>query len=178
MTDRTMPILETERLSLCQLKIEDAPFIYELLNSPEWIQYIGDREIRTLDDARNYIEKGPMSSYSRNGFGLYLTRLKTDDTPIGLCGLIKRETLAHPDIGFAFLSEFMGKGFAFESASAVLKQGKTSLGLETILAITDTNNQRSIKLLKRLGLLFEKTITLPPEEKELLLFSSKLIQVI
>jgi ribosomal-protein-alanine N-acetyltransferase len=173
MESETMTILETQRLSLSQLHVADALFIYELLNSPGWLQFIGDRGIKTLDDARNYIEKGPQASYAKHGFGLYLVKLKTDDTSIGICGLIKREALMHPDIGFAFLTEFIGKGYAFESASAVLNHGRTVLGLDPILAITNPDNQRSIGLLEKLGLVFEKHIQLGEEEKELLLFSSR-----
>lgn len=113
-------ILETERLSLRQLNYGDAPFILELLNSPGWLKFIGDRNVQTEEDAIHYLQHGPMKSYEMFGFGLSLVELKTDETPIGMCGLLKRDYLEHPDIGYAFLAEFMGYGYAFEIASATL----------------------------------------------------------
>lgn len=115
-----MNIIQTDRLILYHLGINDIDFIYELLNSPAWIKYIGDRGIKTLDDAKKYIINGPMKSYEKFGFGLWLTKLKNDETPIGICGLLKRETLNDIDIGFAFLPQYTGKGYAFEAASATL----------------------------------------------------------
>jgi RimJ/RimL family protein N-acetyltransferase len=173
---QTKTILETERLLLCELREEDSAFIFDLLNSPTWLQFIGDRGIRTPEDALNYITKGPQVSYTNNGFGLYLTKLKTDGTPVGLCGLIKRDTLPNPDIGFAFLPEQEGKGYGYESAYAVLIHARTVLGLGDILAITNTDNQRSVNLLKKLGMRFEKTFRFPNQEQDLFLFASRIDQ--
>lgn len=165
-----MTILETNRLHLRQLSVQDAPFILELLNTPTWLAYIGDRGVRTLADARDYILNGPVASYSKFGFGLYLAVLNNTNLPIGMCGLLKRETLNHPDIGFAFLPEHAGKGYGFEAASAVMTYAKTVLGLNRIVAITVPTNQHSIKLLQKLGFRFEQTNDINNEE--LMLFSN------
>ena len=115
-----MNVIQTDRLLLAPLTIEDAPFIFELLNTPEWLQYIGDRGIKSQEDAANYILTGPVRSYSQNGFGLLLVKLKDSNTPIGICGLINRPALDDVDIGFAFLSRYTGQGYAFEAANATL----------------------------------------------------------
>src|ERR1700704_4791358 len=111
-----MTILETDRLLLRKLTADDAEFILDLLNQPSFLQFIGDKGVRTLDDARQYILAGPVASYERFGFGLYLTALKESQVSIGICGLIKRETLEDVDVGFAFLPQFWSKGYAFEAA--------------------------------------------------------------
>jgi RimJ/RimL family protein N-acetyltransferase len=145
-----MIILETERLVLRRLQTDDAPFIVRLLNDPDWLRFIGDKSVRTLDEAREYLRRGPIAMYAREGFGLYLT-VKKPDVPIGLCGLIRREGLADVDLGFAFLPAFRGQGYAFESAAAVMAYGRATLGLGRIVAITSADNQRSMHLLARLG---------------------------
>jgi RimJ/RimL family protein N-acetyltransferase len=164
-------ILETGRLRLRQLGSEDAPFILELLNSPGWIAFIGDKNVHTALEAREYIMNGPVKSYEVNGFGLYLVERKGDRLPIGMCGLIRRETLEYPDIGFAFLPEFTGKGYAFEIASATMTYAKNVLKLPVVLAIVLPANQRSVQLLEKIGLSFQQFITSPKNE-ELMLFSS------
>ncbi len=166
-----MKVLETDRLILRRLSPDDAAFIFELLNDPSWLQFIGDFGVRTLEDARNYILKGPIAMYARRGFGLYLTELKESHVPIGLCGLIKRDSLEDVDIGFAFLPRFRAKGYAYESASAVISYGKHVLGLKRIVAITSPDNQSSAKLLEKLGLQFERLIQLPQDPEELKLFA-------
>ena len=123
-----MIVLETERLILRQLSIDDAEFIFELVNDPSWLRYIGDKGVRHLDDARQYILNRPVESYERNGFGLYLVALKASGTPMGMCGLVKRATLPEPDIGFAFRPDYWSKGYAFESAAAVMSYAKEKLG--------------------------------------------------
>jgi RimJ/RimL family protein N-acetyltransferase len=150
-------VLATARLRLRHLRAADSPFILALVNDPDWIRFIGDRGVRTVDDARGYIERGPMQMYSKLGFGLYLVELK-DGTPIGLCGLIKRATLHDVDIGFAFMPAFRGRGYAQESALAVRDYATGELGLERIVAITDPGNEASAKLLGRLGFEYERTI--------------------
>jgi RimJ/RimL family protein N-acetyltransferase len=164
-------ILETGRLRLRQLGSEDAPFILELLNSPGWIAFIGDKNVHTALEAREYIMNGPVKCYEVNGFGLYLVERKGDRLPIGMCGLIRRETLEYPDIGFAFLPEFTGKGYAFEIASATMTYAKNVLKLPVVLAIVLPANQRSVQLLEKIGLSFQQYITSPKNE-ELMLFSS------
>lgn len=155
-----MKVLETDRLIIRRLTVEDAAFIFELVNDPSWLRYIGDRGVRTLEDARNYILKGPVEMYGRLGFGLYLTELKGKGAPIGMCGLLKRDSLKDVDIGFAFLPGFRGQGYAYEAASAVLAYGKHTLGLERIVAIVSPGNDSSIKLLGKLGFQFEQMLTL------------------
>ncbi|UII35144.1 GNAT family N-acetyltransferase [Fulvivirga ulvae] len=161
----TENVLETDRLLLSKLKVDDAPFILRLVNEPSWLRYIGDRGVKNLEDAENYIVNGPMKSYETNGFGLYLVRLR-NGTPIGLCGILKRDTLNDPDIGFAFLPEHTGMGYAFESAQAVLTYGKTVLGLNRIVAITSPDNSRSGKLLEKLGMKFSKMVRLAGDKED------------
>jgi RimJ/RimL family protein N-acetyltransferase len=164
-------ILETDNLRLRKFNIHDGEFVVTLLNSPGWLEHIGNRDIRTLEEAQIYLLTGPMNSYEKFGFGLYLVELKEAGRPVGMCGLIKRDGLQDVDIGFAFLPEYCGKGYAYEAAMATLLFGKKELGLSRIVSITEMNNTRSINLLKRLGLEYEKTVRLPYEEKDLLLFS-------
>lgn len=168
-----MNVLETERLILRWLTTDDAAFILELLNEPSWIRYIGDKGVRTLEDAKNYILTGPLNMYSQLGFGLYLVECKQGRTPIGICGLLKRDTLEYPDIGFAFLSKYQTQGYGFESASATLKYGHEQLHLKRILAITSMDNHGSSKLLEKIGMKFEGTIIFPNDKEELKLFASE-----
>ena len=163
-------ILETERLVLQEFNVDDAEFILTLLNTPGWLEYIGDKNVRSVEDAVNYLENVPIKSYRENGFGLWLTLLKNNSTPIGMCGLIKRESLDDIDIGFALLPEYSKLGYAYEIAHATINYAKHSLGINKVVAITDSNNVSSIKLLNKLGLQFEKTLKLS-ENDIVLLFS-------
>jgi RimJ/RimL family protein N-acetyltransferase len=163
-------ILETERLVLREFSIDDAEFIVTLLNSPGWLEYIGDKNVRTIEDAENYLENVPIKSYKENGFGLWLTALKNNSSPIGMCGLIKRESLDDIDIGFALLPEFSKLGYAYEIAHATLNYANHVLRIDKVVAITDSNNIPSINLLNKLGLQFEKTLNLS-ENDTVLLFS-------
>jgi RimJ/RimL family protein N-acetyltransferase len=166
-----MKVLETDRLVLRRLTVDDAEFILELLNQPSYLRYIGDKGVRTLDDARGYILKGPVDSYERFGFGLYLTLLKESGVPIGLCGLLKRELMEGPEVGYAFLPQFWSKGYAFESAAAVMAYGKDVLGLERIVAITAPDNEGSIRVLEKLGLKFDRMIRFSENGDEVKLFA-------
>ena len=166
-----MTVLGTERLILREFTVEDAEFILALLNEPSFLRYIGDKKVRELEDARQYILNGPVASYKRNGFGLYLVELRESHTPMGMCGLIQREELPDPDIGFAFLPEFWSKGFAFEAATAVLQDARERLRLERILAITSLDNEASIGLLQRLGFTFEREIKLAADREPVKLFN-------
>jgi RimJ/RimL family protein N-acetyltransferase len=163
-------ILETERLVVRRLALDDAAFILELLNEPAFLENIGDRGARTLADARRYIARGPVASYRKFGFGLYLVELKDSGTPIGICGLLKRDWLGDVDIGFAFLQRHWSRGYARESAAAVMHYGWTTLRLQRIVAITKPTNQASIALLEKLGLRFEKIIAQPDHACENRLF--------
>src|ERR1700752_370154 len=151
-----MLALETDRLLLRPVTPDDAPFALTLLNEPSFLRFIGDKKVRNLEDARQYLLTGPIASYKRNGFGLLLVELKDSNIPAGMCGLLKREELPDPDIGFAFVPDYWGRGFAFEAASAVLKDARERLKLNRILAIVSPDNDASIKLLERLGLNFQR----------------------
>jgi RimJ/RimL family protein N-acetyltransferase len=165
-------LLETERLTLRELQAGDAAFILELLNEPGWLRYIGDRGIRTNDAAGDYLENGPLKMYREHGFGLWAVEARHDREPLGLCGLIKRPSLEDVDIGFAFLARHGGRGYALESASAVMAHARQVLGLQRIVAITSVDNARSIRLLERIGLRFEGMITLPGNDEEIRLFAT------
>jgi RimJ/RimL family protein N-acetyltransferase len=166
-----MKVLETERLVLRWLEVRDAPFVLQLVNEPSWLQYIGDRGVRTLQDAEQYIQNGPVEMYGRLGFGLWLVALKVTMEPMGICGLIKRETLQDVDLGFAFLPRFWGRGYALESASATVAYGKARLGLSRIVAITSKSNHASGKLLDKLGFRFEHVVRLAADGEELNLYA-------
>jgi ribosomal-protein-alanine N-acetyltransferase len=164
-----MNVIRTERLVLRHLELLDAAFILELLNEAAFLKFIGDKGVRTLDDAREYILKGPIDSYERHGFGLYAVCLP-DGTPTGICGLVKRDGLADVDVGFAFLSRHRSKGYAAESASAVLAHARQVLRLQRVVAITSPDNLGSIAVLGKIGLEFERMIRLAAHEPELKLF--------
>jgi len=164
-------VLETKRLILRRFELEDAAFILELVNDPAWLEHIGDRNVRTLEDARAYLRKGALDMHERVGFGMYVVTLKSSGESIGTCGLIKRETLDDVDIGFAFLARFRGQGFALESAAAVLEHAKSAFGLRRIVAIVSPANQRSIRILERIGLKFERVMKLPGDDEEISLFA-------
>ena len=156
-----MPILETERLSLRELNLEDALFILELLNEPAFIQNIADKGVRTLEDARTYLANGPMASYAQHGFGLFAVELKEGGEPLGICGLVKRDELDDADVGYAFLQRHWSKGYAVEAAAATVQYGLRTLGMARVVGITAPGNQSSIRVLERSGLRFEKMIELP-----------------
>lgn len=165
-----MIIVETERLTLRRLTVDDAEFVFALLNEPSWLRFIGDKGVRTLEDARAYIENGPLAMYQRFGFGLYVTERRTDGVPMGMCGLIKRDGLDDVDIGFAFLPAYWGRGYAFEAAAAVMDYGRNVIGLTRIVAITAPDNESSARLLEKLGLRFDRMIRLSADAKEDRLF--------
>ena len=163
-----MSVIQTQRMQLRELDFDDAGFILELLNEAGFLRHIGDKGVRTLADARDYISSGPMDSYERNGFGLYAACL--NGTPIGICGLVRRDGLTDPDVGFAFLLRYCSKGYAAEAACAVLAHGTAVLKLPRIVAITSAENSNSISVLEKIGLKFERTIRLMEGSPELLLF--------
>ena len=169
-----MFVLETERLFLRQLSIEDAEFILTLLNEPSFLRYIGDKKVRNSNDAQQYILNGPIASYKQNGFGLYRVELKESRVPIGMCGLIKREELPDVDIGFAFLPDYWNRGFASEAAAVVMNYAEQTVKLKRIVAITSPDNDASIKLLQRMGFTFECVITLAKDRESVKLFAKAL----
>lgn len=166
-----MKVIETDRLILRWLSTDDAEFILELMSDPSWLQFIGNKDVKTVEDARSNILDKHVEMYHRLGFGLYLTELKEKGIPIGICGLIKRDALEDVDLGFAFLPGYRGTGYASESASAAIEYGKNVLGLKRMVAITAQDNDASIKLLEKLGFRFEKMVELSKEAKELMLFA-------
>ena len=167
-----MEVTQTERLLLRRLDVRDSAFIFELVNEPSWLRYIGDKGVKTLQDAQRYIENGPIEMYQRLGFGLYAVELKENGAPIGICGLIKRDALVDVDLGFAFLPRFWTKGYALESASAVMSYGRRALGLSRIVAIVSQDNHRSARLLEKLGFRLESTVSLQPDGDELKLYAA------
>ena len=166
-----MNVLETERLILRQFSEEDAAFILELVNEPSFIQNIGDRGVRKLADAMAYIRNGPVASYAKNGFGLYLVTLKETNESIGMCGLIKRDSLDDVDIGYAFLPRFWSRGYAVESALAVKEYVKDVIGLKRMVAVTDPANEASIRVLEKIGLSYERMVRLSADDIDLKLFA-------
>ena len=166
----TLRVIETERLSLRQFSPADAAFIRELLNEPSFIQNIGDRGVRTLSDAEKYLETGPIASYARNGFVLYLVLLKESNEPIGMAGLIKRDALEDVDVGYAFLPRYWSKGYAIESGLALIEYAKNIVRRKRVVAIVDPANQGSIRVLEKAGFQFEKMVRLSEDDIELKLF--------
>jgi len=162
-------ILTTERLVLREYNLDDTQFIIQLLNSEGWLAFIGDKNVHTEADAKAYLLNGPMKSYAENGYGLSLVATKDDLTPIGMCGLIKRDNLDFPDIGFAFLPEYVGKGYAFEIASATITHARETLKLPVVYGITMPENTSSKKLLEKIGLSVEGWYSFPNQENKLLL---------
>ena len=165
-------ILETERLQLRMLSLDDAEFVLRLLNEPSFIQNIGDRGVRTIDDARAYILKGPIASYEKFGFGLWMVETRLENTPIGICGLLKRDVLDDVDIGYALLPEFWSQGYALESASAVIRYASENLGLKRIVAVVNSDNQSSIRLLEKMGFKYERMVRLSEGADEIKLFAA------
>ena len=158
-----MKILETERLVLREVTGNDAGFVLDLLNQPSFIKFIGDRGVRTTEQAREYIETRFTNSYRNHGFGLYLIELQADPTPVGLCGFVKRDTLSDPDIGFALLAQYEKRGLALEAAEAIMSYGAETLRLARVLAITTLDNESSGRLLEKIGLAFEREIEMGDE---------------
>ena len=164
--------LETERLALRRLAPDtDAAFMLAILNEPSFIRFVADRGVRTVEAAQDYILNGAFASYARNGFGLYLVALKSTGEPIGICGLIRREGLDDPDIGYSFLPAYWGKGYATEAGAAVLAEARETLGLRRVVAIVSQDNERSIQVIKRLGLRYERLFRLPNDSEDLKLFA-------
>ena len=167
-----MIVLHTRRLLLREFTLEDDAFVLGMLNEPGFLRYIGDKGVRTLSDAREYLQKGPLDSYRRNGFGLYAACISPGGSasPLGMCGLVKREGLSDPDIGFAFLERHWGHGYAAESAAAILEHGTRVLKLPRIVAITSPDNFGSIRVLEKIGLKFDRLMRLTEDSKQVKLF--------
>lgn len=162
-------MIRTDRLHLRELDPSDAPFILELLNDPDFHRFIGDRGVRDLAGAEQYIQQGPRVSYGQHGFGLYLVARKSDGAKLGICGLVKRETLTHVDIGYAFLPAYRGQGYALEAVRGALKDGLERLGIDYVVAIVSPGNQSSLALLAKLGMEETARIRLGEDSDECLL---------
>ena len=159
-----MIAIETERLALHEIDERDADFVLRLVNEPSFLRYIGDRGVRTLADARKYIADGPVAGYARYGHGLMRVVRKADGAALGMCGILKRDTLPDPDIGFSFFPEYGSQGYALESAQAVMKHARETLGLGRIVAITTRDNEPSMRLLGKLGFRFDGLFKFGAEE--------------
>ena len=161
---------QTTRLILREATFADQQFIFDLLTSPTWLKYIGDRGISNLEDAKDYIQKSLLDSYQKNAYGLWIMEHKADQQPIGLCGFLKRYYLAHPDIGYSILASYEGRGLTTEAATACLQYAKKQLGFTTVLAITSNNNLGSQKVLEKIGMKNVGTIQAPHSDEPLLKF--------
>lgn len=167
-------MIETERLLLRKFVKEDATFIVKLLNDPGWLKFIGDKGIESIGDAEKYIQNTLLKMYEELGFGFYLVALKDSGTPVGMCGLIKRDGLKDIDIGFAFLNNYTGKGYGDESARAVIQFAKEKLHLNRLAAITIPDNKASEKLLLKLGFQFDSLTKLPKDDEPVNLYIREL----
>ena len=174
MGDSGTQVLDSDRLVLRRLTLDDAAFAFTLVNDPSFIRFIGDKGVRTIEDAQQYLREGPLASYERHGFGLWLVSLKVEGTPIGICGLLKRETLPDVDVGYALLPAFWSRGYAAEAASACVEYGRARLGLARIVAITQADNVASIRVLEKLGLRFERTVRFGETSPEVQLYGRSL----
>ena len=167
-------VLETERLSLHRLddtSDADRAFVYRLLNDEAFLRFIGDRGVHEPEQAGPYLRNGPMASYAANGFGLYRVDRKRDGVPVGMCGLVKRDALPGPDLGYALLPEHRNLGYVAEAGAAVLADAHARLGLDTVLAVVDTTNAASIRTLRALGYRWREDFRLPGEDTLLHLFA-------
>jgi RimJ/RimL family protein N-acetyltransferase len=167
-------VIETERLNLREMSETDAEFMLEVLNDPGFVRYVGDRGVRTIEDAARYISERFVESYRQNGFGLWLVETKDEKVSAGICGLLKRGTLPGIEVGYAFLPPFRSKGYAFEAASAALRHARDVLGLPRLYAIVNPDNAISIRVLEKLCMKFERMVRLSGEESDVKLFSTDL----
>lgn len=167
-----MVVCESERLCIRRMALDDAAFLFRQLNQPSWLQNIGDRGVRSIEDAERYIESKTFEQYRTLGYGMNVVQLKSTGEPIGVCGLVKRESLPHPDLGFALLDGYWGKGYALEAAAAVTEHARRVLGIPRLLAITTPTNERSGKVLTKLGFRLENEAHLTPEGEQLRLYAA------
>jgi len=166
------PELETDRLTLRRFEFADAPFVLGLLNEPSFIQNIGDKGVRTIEDAQRYLREGPMAMYERHGFGLWQVARKSDGVAVGMCGLLQRDNLPDPDIGYAYLPGFWGQGYAIEAAQATLRHAAGKFGLRRVVAVVSPGNTGSIHVLEKLGMKFERMHLMRPGEPEVRLYGT------
>jgi len=165
-------ILETERLALREFTTDDAEFVCALLNEPGFLRFIGDRRVRTTDEARAYIETALVSSYARHGYGPYRVLLRPAAEPLGLCGLFRKDWLDAPDLGYAFLARHASRGYAVEAARAVMAYAGERLGLKRVVAVATPDNEASIRLLGKLGFEAAGTVLVPDTQDTLCQFAT------
>jgi len=171
-----MSVSQTNRLIISKVTLKDAPFFVELMNTPSWLKYIGDRNIKTVKDAEKHLKKGILKSYKESGYGFYKVTQKVEpEKAIGIVGLVKRKELEYTDIGFGFLPDYEGKGYGYETSVAIMELAKNTFKLNKVCAITNPDNKSSIHLLEKLGLSFQKRIKPFDDNEELLLFAKDLI---
>ena len=168
------PEFETARLTVRRLNYDDAPFLVGLLNQPSFLANIGDRGVRNADDAHRYLREGPLAMYERHGFGLWHVSRRADGAAMGMCGLLKRDILPDVDLGYAFLPEFWGQGYAFEAAEATLRHAAERFGLKRVIGVVSEGNAASIRVLEKLGMRFERRVSMRPEEPDVRLFGRSL----
>jgi [ribosomal protein S5]-alanine N-acetyltransferase len=168
------PELETARLTLRRLEFADAPFLVGLLNQPSFLANIGDRGVRNIEDAHRYLREGPMAMYEKFGFGLWHVALRADGAPIGMCGLLRRDTLPDVDVGYALLPEYWGQGFAFEAAEATLRHAANKFALPRVIGVVAEGNAGSIRVLEKLGMSFERMVSMRPNEPDVRLYGRSL----
>ena len=166
--------LVTQRLTLRRLTPDDADFVVRLYNEPSFLEHIGDRGVRNSDDAVRYMEAGPFAMYGRFGYGLWHVARTADEASIGMCGLLKRDTLPDVDLGYAFLPAYWGHGFALEAASATLRHAARKFGLRRVIAVVSPGNDASIRVLEKLGMRFERMHHMTPGEDEVRLYGRNL----
>ena len=169
-----LPEFTTPRLILRRFEFADAPFVVALLNQPSFIANVGDRGVRSVDDAHRYLREGPMAMYEQHGFGLWHVMRKSDSAAVGMCGLLRRDNLPEVDIGYAFLPEYWGAGYAFEATEATLRHGAGKFGLERVIAVVSQGNSASIRVLEKLGLRYERMFAMRPDEPEVRLYGRTL----
>ena len=165
-----LPELETPRLLIRRLDFDDAPFLVGLLNQPSFLANIGDRGVRSIEDAHRYLREGPMHMYEQHGFGLWHAARESDGVAVGMCGLLKRDILPDVDIGYAFLPEHWGVGYAFEAADAVMRHGVRKFHLNRLIGVVSEHNAPSIRVLEKLGMRFERMFAMHPDEPPVRLY--------
>jgi RimJ/RimL family protein N-acetyltransferase len=169
-----LPELETGRLTLRRFGFDDATFILRLLNEPSFIENIGDRGVRSIEDAHRYLREGPLAMYEKYGFGLWHAARNSDGAAVGTCGLLRRDNLPDVDIGYAFLPEFWGLGYAIEAAEATMRHGAKEFGLRRVIAVVSQGNNPSIRVLEKLGMHHERMFAMRPDEPEVRLYGRTL----
>jgi RimJ/RimL family protein N-acetyltransferase len=170
----TLPELTTARLALRRLCFDDAPFLVKLLNQPSFLANIGDRGVRDIDDAHRYLREGPMAMYEKYGFGLWHVEQLADGASIGMCGLLRRDILPDVDIGYAYLPEYWGQGYALEAAEATLRHAAAKFGLTRVIGVVSVGNTSSIRVLEKLGMSFERMVSMRPNEPDVRLYGRSL----